>query len=116
MRMKTVFFAVASVFLCAGFAFAGEGGGSALDWYPAITQLAAAFTISIGALAPALAIGKIAGTALEAIGRNPQAAGDILTNMVLAVAFAEALAIYALVVALAIKFVPVGAIAAAAAH
>jgi F-type H+-transporting ATPase subunit c len=45
--------------------------------------------------------------AMEAIGRNPEASGDILTNMILAIAFAEAMAIYALVVALAIKFVPV---------
>ncbi len=44
---------------------------------------------------------------MESIGRNPEAAGNILTNMILVVAFAEAIAIYALVVALAIKFVPV---------
>jgi len=113
MRIKTVFFAVASLFMFSGIAFAGEGGSSALDWYPAMTQIAAAIAISIAALGPGLAIGKIAGSALEAIARNPQASGDILTNMVLGMAFAEAIAIYALVVALAIKFVPVATIAAA---
>ena len=43
--------------------------------------------------------------AMEAIGRNPEAAGQIQTNMILAIAFAEAIAIYALVVAILIKFV-----------
>jgi F-type H+-transporting ATPase subunit c len=42
---------------------------------------------------------------MEAIGRNPEATGDIRTNMILGIAFAEAVAIYALVVALIIKFV-----------
>ena len=43
--------------------------------------------------------------AMNAIGRNPEARGAILTNMILAIAFAEAIAIYALVVAILIKFV-----------
>ena len=50
-------------------------------------------------------IGILGGKAMEAIGRNPEAAGEIRTNMILAIAFAEAIAIYALVVALIIKFV-----------
>jgi F-type H+-transporting ATPase subunit c len=68
-------------------------------------QIAAALAIAFGAMAPALAIGMLASKAMEAIGRNPEASGSILTNMILALAFAEAIAIYALVVALAIKFV-----------
>lgn len=75
--------------------------------YESITQLAAGLTIALGSLGPGLAIGMLAAKAMEAIGRNPEAAGDVLTNMILAIAFAEAIAIYALVVALAIKFVPV---------
>ncbi len=71
----------------------------------AARQIAAAFAIAIGAIGPALAIGMLAGKAMDAIGRNPEASGSILTNMILALAFAEAIAIYALVVALAIKFV-----------
>jgi F-type H+-transporting ATPase subunit c len=70
-----------------------------------IKVLATAFTIAIGAIAPAMAIGKIASAGLEAIGRNPEAAGDVKSTMILGVAFAEAIAIYALVVALIIKFV-----------
>lgn len=45
------------------------------------------------------------GGALQAIGRNPEAAGEIRTNMILGIVFAEAIAIYALVVALLLVFV-----------
>lgn len=71
----------------------------------AVKSVAAAAAIAIGALGPALAIGKLAGKAMEAIGRNPEAASKIQTAMILATAFTEAIAIYALVVALIIKFV-----------
>jgi F-type H+-transporting ATPase subunit c len=62
-------------------------------------------TIAIGGAVPALAIGIIGGKAMEAIGRNPEASGKIQTAMILTVAFAEAIAIYSLVIALIIKFV-----------
>ncbi|MDP1891196.1 MAG: ATP synthase F0 subunit C [Gemmatimonadaceae bacterium] len=71
----------------------------------AVKAIAAALTIAIGAIAPAMAIGKLAGKAMESIGRNPEAASKIQTAMILAIAFTEAIAIYALVVALIIKFV-----------
>ncbi|HPN67610.1 MAG TPA: ATP synthase F0 subunit C [bacterium] len=58
----------------------------------------------MGGMLPALSIGMLASKALEAIGRNPEAAPKIQTAMILAVAFAEAIAIYALVIALIIKF------------
>lgn len=70
-----------------------------------IKAIATALAIGLGALGPALAIGKLAGNAMEAMGRNPEAAGKIQPAMLLAMAFAEAIAIYALVVALIIKFV-----------
>jgi F-type H+-transporting ATPase subunit c len=70
-----------------------------------MTSLAAAIAIAAGSFAPALAIGWLASKAMEAIGRNPEAASKIQTAMILAIAFAEAIAIYALVVALIIKFV-----------
>jgi F-type H+-transporting ATPase subunit c len=69
------------------------------------TQIGPAIAIGLGALGPGLGIGLLASKAMEAIGRNPEAGGIILTNMILGLAFAEAIAIYALVVALAIKFV-----------
>jgi F-type H+-transporting ATPase subunit c len=68
-------------------------------------SLAAALAIGLGAIGPGVGVGIIGGKAMEAIGRNPEAMGDIRTNMILAIAFAEAIAIYALVVALIVKFV-----------
>lgn len=62
-------------------------------------------TIAVGGIGPALAIGMLASKGLEAIGRNPEAAGEVRTSMILGLAFAEAIAIYSLVVALIIKFV-----------
>ncbi len=62
-------------------------------------------TIIIGTIAPAIAIGMIGSRSAEAIGRNPEAASKVQTAMILALAFAEAIAIYALVTALIIKFV-----------
>ena len=67
-----------------------------------LQSLFTAITIIFGTMMPAVAIGKIASTGLEAIGRNPEAAGDVKSTMILGVAFAEAIAIYALVVALII--------------
>ncbi len=63
------------------------------------------WTIAVGGIAPALAIGLIGSKAVEAIGRNPEAAAKIQNNLVLGFAFAEAIAIYSLVVALILKFV-----------
>ena len=71
----------------------------------AIKLIATAVAIVGGTIAPALSIGYLAARGLEAIGRNPEAASKIQTAMILAIAFAEAIAIYALVVALIIKFV-----------
>lgn len=68
-----------------------------------ITLIAKAFTIAVGGIAPALAIGKIGAKAMESIGRNPESAGKILVPMLLAAAFAEAIAVYALVIAFSIN-------------
>ncbi|MBU2632676.1 ATP synthase F0 subunit C [Patescibacteria group bacterium] len=55
--------------------------------------------VAIGGFFPALAIGFIGAKAVEAIGRNPEASGKILPAMLLAMAFAEAIAIYSLILA-----------------
>lgn len=60
--------------------------------------------IGFGAIGPAIGIGMIGSKAVEALGRNPEAESSIRTAMILAIAFAEAVAIYALVVSLIIKF------------
>ncbi|OGI67238.1 ATP synthase F0 subunit C [Candidatus Nomurabacteria bacterium RIFCSPLOWO2_01_FULL_41_12] len=67
-----------------------------------LDTLAKAISIGLGALGPGLGIGMIGAKAMEAIGRNPEAAGKILVPMLLACAFAEAIAIYALVIAFSI--------------
>lgn len=61
--------------------------------------------MGLGAIGPGIGIGYVTGKAAEAVGRNPEASGLIQTNMILGAAFAEAVAIYALVVALIIRFV-----------
>ncbi|HDZ54497.1 MAG TPA: ATP synthase F0 subunit C [Candidatus Nealsonbacteria bacterium] len=70
----------------------------------AVKALASALAIGLGAMMPGLSIGILAGKAMEAIGRNPEAAPKIQTAMILAIAFTEAIAIYALVIAIIIKF------------
>jgi F-type H+-transporting ATPase subunit c len=67
--------------------------------------IGAGIAIGLGAFGPALGIGLLTGKALEALGRNPEAQPVIQTNMILGIAFAEAVAIYALVVAVMIGFV-----------
>jgi F-type H+-transporting ATPase subunit c len=67
--------------------------------------IGAGLAIGIGGLAPALAIGMMAAKAMEAIGRNPEAQPVIQGSMILAIVFAEAIAIYALVVAIMIGFI-----------
>jgi F-type H+-transporting ATPase subunit c len=67
--------------------------------------IAAGIAMGLGSLGPAIGIGLLGGKAMEALGRNPEAAGAIQTNMILAIAFAEAIGIYALVVAILIGFV-----------
>jgi len=68
-------------------------------------MLAAALAIGLGSIGPGIGIGLLASKATEAIGRNPEASGKIQSAMILTSAFCEAIAIYALVVALIIKFV-----------
>ena len=70
-----------------------------------IADIGAGLAIGLGAIGSGLGIGILAAKAMEALGRNPEAAGPIKQNMILAIAFAEAIAIYALVVAIIIKFV-----------
>ncbi len=68
-------------------------------------QLGTALAIGLGAIGPGIGVGLVGSKAMEAMGRNPEAADIVRTNMILGMAFAEAIAIYALVVALIIKFV-----------
>jgi F-type H+-transporting ATPase subunit c len=70
-----------------------------------IKNIAVAAVMIGGTALPALAVGLIGSRGLSAIGRNPEAASKVQTAMILAIAFAEAIAIYSLVIALILKFV-----------
>ena len=70
-----------------------------------IQDIAAGLAIGLGSLGPGLGIGILAAKAMESLGRNPEAAGPIQQNMILAIAFAEALGIYAFVIAVILLFV-----------
>ncbi|MCX5991172.1 MAG: ATP synthase F0 subunit C [Chloroflexi bacterium] len=67
--------------------------------------LAVAITGSIGLLGPALGLGLIGYATVTALGRNPEARGAILTNMILVAALTEAIGIYALIVSIIIAMV-----------
>ncbi len=70
-----------------------------------LKPLGAGLAIAIGAVGPGLGIGLLVAKAMEALGRNPEAENAIRTNMILGIAFAEAIAIYALIVSVIIAFV-----------
>ena len=82
---------------------AQQGGGNITD--TGVKYLAAGLAMGIGAMVPAWAIGNLVGRAMDALGRNPEAQPVIQVNMILGLAFAEAIGIYALVVAVMIGFV-----------
>lgn len=62
-------------------------------------SISGGLVVALGGIAPAIAIGFIGSKAMEAIGRNPDASGRILPAMLLGMAFAEAIAIYSLILA-----------------
>ena len=71
----------------------------------AMKFLAAGLAMGLGALGPGIGVGILGHGAMQALGRNPEARGPIMTNMILAIAFAEAIAIYALIVAILLAMV-----------
>lgn len=70
-----------------------------------VKALAAGGCMAVCTLAPAMAEGKIASSALESMARNPQVADKIGTQMIVSMALVEAIAIYGLVISLIILFV-----------
>lgn len=70
-----------------------------------IKFLAAAISMGLGAIGPAIGEGYIGGKAMEAMGRNPKVADKIFTNMIVGMAITESTGIYSLVVSLIILFV-----------
>jgi F-type H+-transporting ATPase subunit c len=82
--------------------FSGATDAFAVD---AAKAIGAALAIGLGAIGPGIGIGMAVRGAMEALGRNPEAAGDIRTTMIIGAALAEAVAIYAFVIAVIIAFV-----------
>ena len=74
-------------------------------WIGVAKVIGAGLAIGLGALGPGIGIGILGMGAMNALGRNPEARGAIMTNMILSIAFAEAVAIYALVIAILLIFV-----------
>ena len=70
-----------------------------------LKMLAVGLAAGLGMLGPGIGIGLIGYAAMQALGRNPEARGPILTNMMIAIALAEALGIYVLIVAILLVFV-----------
>ena len=74
-------------------------------WTDVARLIGAGLAIGLGAIGPGIGIGVLGMGAMNALGRNPEARGLIMTNMILVIAFAEAIAIYALIVAILLIFV-----------
>jgi F-type H+-transporting ATPase subunit c len=70
-----------------------------------LIKLAAGLTMGLGSFGPAIAIGMAVSKAMEAIGRNPEAEAAIRTTMILGAGLAEAVAIYALLIAIILALV-----------
>ncbi len=70
----------------------------------AIAYLSAGLAMGAAALGTALAIGHLAGKAVEGTARQPEAGGQIRTTMIIAIAFVEAIALYTLVVSFLLIF------------
>jgi F-type H+-transporting ATPase subunit c len=75
-----------------------QEGAKVLTDPAAVKIFTKGLTMAVGGMFPALAIGRIVGKAMESIGRNPESAGKLFVPMLLGAAFAEAIAIYSLVV------------------
>lgn len=97
MRIFGTAVAVVALMLCmVEPAFAEEGAAAASgEW----GRFAAGIGIAIAALGGALGQGRAVAAALESIGRNPGAAGQMFTPMIVGLVLIESLVIYALVIA-----------------
>ncbi len=73
--------------------------------FEVVKFVAAGLAAGLGAIGPGIGIGVLGHGAMGALGRNPEARGAIMTNMLVGIAFCESVAIYALVIAIIILFV-----------
>jgi F-type H+-transporting ATPase subunit c len=80
-------------------------GLTGADGVTAAKAIGAAIAIGVGGIGPGIGIGMAVRGAMEAIGRNPEAAGEVRSTMIVGAALAEAVAIYAFVIAIIIALV-----------
>ena len=78
--------------------------GEIVNWVKVAAYVAAGICMGLGAIGPALGQGFIGGKACESIGKQPESAGLITRTMIVALAFVESSAIYALLIALILLF------------
>jgi|YelNatPaOPRAMG01_1025707.scaffolds.fasta_scaffold199609_2 F-type H+-transporting ATPase subunit c len=79
---------------------AAEAATQAVDWPQALRNVGAGLAMGFGAMGPGIGIGILGHGAMSALGRNPEARGPIMTNMLIAIGLCEAVAIYSLIVAI----------------
>ena len=96
-KFSTILSAMVAMFLFSSAAFAADAAAGGHGW----DYLAAGIAVGMAALGCGLAQGRLAGSALEGMARNPSAAGDIRTSMMIALAFPESLVLFAFAVAFA---------------
>lgn len=96
-KLRIMFTAAATAVLCAPAAFAQGAAGAAPENHNAL-WIAAGIGMAIAAFGGALGQGRIAAAACEGIARNPGAAGNIRTAMILGLVFVETLALFTLAI------------------
>ena len=97
---------IAALLLISSTALAEGGDAAAAGDGSGLVGLAAGIAVGLAALGSGLGQGRIAGSAMEGMARNPQAGGDIRTAMLIALAFPESLVLFAF----AISFLLIGAL------
>ena len=75
-----------------------------MNWIAIVSIIAAAVTVSFGAIGPALSEGRAVAAAMDAIARQPEAGGTITRALFVGLAMIETMAIYCLVIALLVLF------------
>ena len=78
---------------------------AALDTIQPLAGMGAAIGAGLAAIGAGLGIGKIGGSAMEAIARQPEAAGDIRSNMIVIAALIEGVALFAVIVSALALFI-----------
>ena len=107
--LLTLLFSAAVLLFGSTVVFAAEALPAGSESYTKVmfavgAMIAAGFAIGVGAVGAALGIGKVGSSACEAVGRNPGVQGQIMMTMLVGMAMAESIAIYALVVSLVLLY------------